>query len=67
MKELIEPMGRLGRLFNSIQDADYTLVYQPGVFNYTADMLSRPEHIAEVNSLEMKYCRKYCKLEMRAK
>jgi len=54
MKELSEPMGRLGRLFNSIQDADYTLVYQPGVFNYTADMLSRPEHIAEVNSLELR-------------
>jgi hypothetical protein len=54
MRELSEPMGRLGRLFNNIQDADYTLVYQPGVFNYTADMLSRPEHIKEVNSMEMR-------------
>jgi len=53
LKELKEPAGRLGRLFNHIQDADYSLVYQPGVLNYTADMLSRPEMVKEVNAMEM--------------
>lgn len=46
LRELKEPAGRLGRLFNHIQDADYTLVYQPGVLNYTADILSRPDRLA---------------------
>jgi hypothetical protein len=53
LRELKDPAGRLGRLFNHIQDQDYTLVYQPGVLNYTADMLSRPDKIAEVNAMEM--------------
>ncbi|RNA13347.1 Transposon Ty3-G Gag-Pol poly, partial [Brachionus plicatilis] len=38
-----EPMGRIGRLMHKIQDLDYTLVYQPGKENVTADLLSRPE------------------------
>ena len=46
--------GRLGRLFNKIKDADYSLVYQPGATNYTADMLSRPEAV-EANVVEMEF------------
>jgi hypothetical protein len=36
-------MGRIGRLLNKIQEMDYTLIYQPGSSNFTADLLSRPE------------------------
>lgn len=53
LRELKDPAGRLGRLFNHIQAADYSLVYQTGVLNYTADILSRPERIAEVNAIEL--------------
>jgi hypothetical protein len=52
MRSLKEPMGRIGRLFNKIQDIDYNLVYQPGSSNYTADMLSRPS--VEANSVELR-------------
>lgn len=43
MKNLREPLGRIGNLFVKLQDLDYTLVYQPGASNYTADFLSRIE------------------------
>ena len=52
MRSLKEPMGRIGRLFNKIQDIDYDLVYQPGASNYTADLLSRPT--VEANSVELR-------------
>jgi hypothetical protein len=35
-------MGRIGRLFHKIQDIDYDFVYQPGLSNCTANLLSRP-------------------------
>ena len=44
MKNLKDPMGRIGRLLNKIQDLDYSLVYQPGATNYVADFLSRPDN-----------------------
>jgi hypothetical protein len=40
LKTLKEPNGRIGRLFIKIQDIDYTLTYQPGSRNFTADLLS---------------------------
>lgn len=52
MKVLKEPMGRIGRLMNKLQDQDFTLVYQPGSKNITADLLSRPEKVVE--SVELK-------------
>lgn len=54
MKSLKEPMGRIGRLLNKIQDQEYTIVYQPGVKNVTADLLSRPE--TESKSVDVNAC-----------
>ena len=51
MKVLKDPMGRIGRLLNKIQDLDFTLVYQPGSTNLTADFLSRPETV--VSSVDL--------------
>ena len=53
MKSLKDPMGRLGRLLNKLQDFDYTIVYQPGSENLTADLLSRPFKDADVNAVEL--------------
>ena len=53
MKKLKNPMGRIGRLLNKIQDLDYKLVYQPGSVNYTADLLSRPSEKLELNSIQL--------------
>lgn len=53
MRTLKDPMGRIGRLLNKIQDLDYTLVYQPGSSNVTADFLSRPPKETQVNYLEL--------------
>jgi hypothetical protein len=52
MRSLKEPMGRIGRLFNKIQDIDYNWVYQPGSSNDIADMLSHPS--VEANSVELR-------------
>ena len=43
MRTLKEPFGRIGRLFHKIQDIDYTLIFQPGARNFTADLLSHPQ------------------------
>ncbi|CAF1067859.1 unnamed protein product, partial [Brachionus calyciflorus] len=58
MKNLKEPMGRIGRLLHKLQDIDYEIVYQPGKENFTADLLSRPENVdvkAQVNAVEMDF------------
>jgi hypothetical protein len=56
LKTLKEPNGRIGRLFNKIQDIDYTLTYQPGSRNFTADLLSRPEVEAKTLELHIQSC-----------
>jgi hypothetical protein len=53
MRSLKDPMGRIGRLLNKIQDLDFTLIYQPGSSNYTADMLSRPSVEVKVAELQI--------------
>lgn len=49
LKELHDPLGRIGRLFSHLKDMNYKIVYQPGAENVTADMLSRDT--VEANSL----------------
>jgi hypothetical protein len=41
MNKLKKPDGRLGRLFHTLQDVKYKLVYLPGASNYLPDFLSR--------------------------
>ena len=53
MKSLKDPMGRLGRLLNKLQDLDFTIVYQPDSENLTADLLSRPFKDADLTAVEL--------------
>lgn len=56
MRKLKEPMGRIGKLLNKLQDCDYDLVYQPGALHVTPDLLSRPSTEANVVEMQIGQC-----------